>query len=101
MIASANKWWVVVGIAGLALIVAGKDVWAPKQKPPRAEVKPREMSVVSVLRINESETVKELTVPSQLLPSEPLLDTRCLIYVNKDINQAVMNCPPGVTGRPE
>ena len=54
----------------------------------------RKTSVVSRLDLGDDGTVVELTVPDPVLPGSPLLDSRCLIYVNKEFRQAVMKCLP-------
>lgn len=81
----------------IAVFVAGCDRPAKAQR--KAEL-PREAQVIQTLRINESETVKVLTVPDPLLSSEPILDTRCLIYTHQEFRQSVIKCMPkaGVSG---
>lgn len=81
----------------VALLVTGCDRPAKAQK---AEL-PREAQVIQTLRIGEAETVRVLTVPDPILSSEPMLDTRCLIYVNQDIRQATIKCLPKVSGAPD
>lgn len=81
----------------VAVLVSGCDRPAKAQ---RTEL-PREAQVIQTMRINESETVRVLTIPDPILSSEPMLDTRCLIYVNQDIRQATIKCLSKVSGAPE
>lgn len=87
----------VVALVLLAVVLAGCD---RPEKAQRKEKPPREVQVIQTLRINESETVRVLTVPDPLLSSEPILDTRCLIYTHHEFRQAVIKCLPkaGVSG---
>lgn len=54
----------------------------------------RQVSVVSKIDIGDGGTVTVLSVPDPVLASSPLLDNRCLIYVNKESQKAVMACLP-------
>jgi hypothetical protein len=90
---------VTMAIIAVATLVVAELGHRSKPQTTVAATAPREPSVVSVLRINESETVKTLTVPDAML-SDPLFDTRCLIYTNQDMNAVRMSCVSGFTGRP-
>lgn len=89
-----------LGVTAAIALCAYLFVGAYSEKKPkvRAEVKPREISVVSVLRISEFETVKVLTIPDPLM-SDPMFDSRCLVYINQEMRQTQMRCLPGLSGR--
>jgi anti-sigma-K factor RskA len=91
----SERFWkyigVTIAIIAVATLVVAELGRRSKPQTTVAATAPREPSVVSVLRINESETVKTLTVPDAML-SDPLFDTRCLIYTNQDMRQSVIKC---------
>lgn len=67
-------------------LIAHKES-APKQKP-----EPRHAAITSELKINEYETVKVLSIPDSMLENSPIFDSKCLIYVNKEIGQSQIKC---------
>lgn len=80
----------VIALVLLAVVLAtGCDRPAKMQKVVEP---PREVQVIQILRINEAETVKVITVPSPLLPGDTIMDRTCLIYTNTEARQTVMKC---------
>ena len=79
-----------VSYSGLHSIRSARPV-SHSQDPPAVE---RQVSVVSKIDVGDGGTVTVLSVPDPVLASSPLLDSRCLIYVNKEIQKVVMTCQP-------
>lgn len=84
-------WMTCLVIAMVAFAIFFGEGSIENKPAALAEVKQREVSVMSTLRISESETVKLLTVPDAML-SDPLFDTRCLIYTNQEFRQTQIKC---------
>jgi hypothetical protein len=51
--------------------------------------------IVSSTKISEAETVRVLVIPH---PLGEFFDTICVIYVNRDVGAATMNCPTAHQG---
>lgn len=94
MSGTSERFWKYIGVTVAIALAAYLFVWS-QDRPPKKQnaiaATMREPAVVSVLRINESETIKTLSVPDPML-SDPLFDTRCLIYTNQELRQSAIRC---------
>lgn len=92
--------WVgwIVGVAVVGYVAAYNLDLLPKNKrttqPTASErERPRSPTLTSEVVLSPHETLKVLSIPDPLL-NDPLLDNRCLIYVNRELRIATSTCIP-------
>ena len=83
---------VALAVAGIGFTVLGYS-FQQRERPPRPQLEQRVKDWAYVARskqITPTEELSLIVVPSEF--GEPL-DVKCLIYKNREFNQATMVCP--------